>query len=323
MRGEKRQAILYIFDYHRPAIINMEDISRNIAYKKKNYWRYPMKSRKLLFKMIQAIPGTLTSRLRILPDFIIIGVQKCGTSSVYFNLKKHPCISPALTKEIHFFDNNFHKGIGWYRKHFPTRHYIDIARHLSGRKVVTGEASPDYILYPHIPRRIYETVPGVKLLVFLANPADRAYSQYHHYLRKGLENLSFEEALEKEEVRLKGELEKIQSSPGYYSFNYEHYSYISRGMYIDQIKRWTAVFPRRQFFIESSEDFYKHPEKVYSKILDFLELPGWLPKSFGKYNAGKKYEKMKDGTRKMLIDHFKPYNEKLYEFLGRDLGWDR
>lgn len=281
-----------------------------------------MNRKKLFIKGLQVIPMALTQNFRILPDFIIIGVQKCGTSSIYFNLRKHRWISSALTKEIHFFDNNYNRGINWYRRHFPSEYYRKIARSLLNKNIITGEASPDYIFNYHTPQRICRTLQDVKLLVFLRNPADRAYSHYQHYLRQGLENLSFEEALEKEDERLGGELEKIKADPDYYSFNYHHYSYRTRGIYIEQLKRWTAIFPRKQFFILSSEDFYRDPDTVYQEILDFLGLPAWSPGSFEKYNVGKKYTGMKNSTRKKLIEFFKPYNQKLYKFLNIEFDWD-
>jgi len=281
-----------------------------------------MSRKKLFLKMLWAAPMMLTQNFRILPDFIIIGAQKCGTSSIYFNLRKHIWVSSALTKEIHFFDNNYKKGINWYRRHFPSECYRKIARSLLNKNIITGEASPDYIFHYYAPGRIYSTLPDVKLLVFLRNPADRAYSHYQHYLRQGLENLSFEEALGKEDERLGGELEKMKANPDYYSFNYHHYSYRTRGIYIKQLKRWMEIFPRNQFLISSSEDFYRDPDTVYQEILDFLGLPALRPGSFSKYNVGKKYAGMKNSTRKKLIEFYKPYNQKPYEFLARDFKWD-
>jgi hypothetical protein len=281
-----------------------------------------MNRRKLYLKLLQAVPGTLTRKQRILPDFIIIGAQKCGTSSIYFNLRKHKWISPALTKEVHFFDHNYNKGPGWYRKHFPTRHYRKISKTLFNRDIITGEASPDYINYYHVPQRIYNLIPGIKLLVILRNPVDRAYSHYQHYYRQGLEELSFEEALECEERRLEGELEKIKADENYYSFNYHHYSYKARGMYFEQLRKWISIFPREQFFISSSEEYYRDPGSVYQKMLDFLEVPEWSPKEFGKYNVGKKYNRMNKRTRKKLIEYFIPHNQKLYDLLGERFEWD-
>jgi hypothetical protein len=193
---------------------------------------------------------------------------------------------------------------------------------LFNKDIITGEASPDYINHYHVPRRIRALLPGVKLLVFLRNPVDRAYSHYQHYFRQELEGLSFEEAIENEKERLKGELEKIKADEDYYSFNYHHYSYKTRGMYYQQLRKWMDIFPREQFFISSSEEYYKDPDSVYQKILGFLGLPAWSPRDFKKYNVGKKYNRMNKNTRKKLIEHFMPHNQKLYDLLGERFEWD-
>src|SRR5262245_43057221 len=110
----------------------------------------------------------LTARLRVVPDFIIIGTQRGGTTSLYNNLIKHPCIVPAFKKEVHCFDVNFRKGISWYQTHFPS--YIEkYLRKAHAKDFVTGEASPYYMFHPHVPRRIAEMVPKVKLIALLRN----------------------------------------------------------------------------------------------------------------------------------------------------------
>ena len=116
--------------------------------------------------------------MRLMPDFIIIGAARCGTTNLYRNLTQHPYIVPAFRKEVHFFDHtsNFKNGVAWYRAHFPLllyKHYKQVRK----QDIVTGEASPYYIFHPHAPKRAFEIVPQVKLIVMLRNPVDRAYSQ--------------------------------------------------------------------------------------------------------------------------------------------------
>src|SRR3989339_190408 len=95
-----------------------------------------------------------TRHLRVLPDFIIVGAHKCGTTSLYNNLIKHPSILPSFTKEVYFFNKNFHKGVGWYRAHFPLVVYKYCITHIYKRNFITGEASPNYFFCPHSPKRI-------------------------------------------------------------------------------------------------------------------------------------------------------------------------
>ena len=117
-----------------------------------------------------------------LPDFIIIGAQKSGTTSLYRFIVKHPAIAPATKKEVHYFSIWYKFGELWYRSHFPTNlsRYNFYKR--TNQKLLSGEASPVYLFYPVVPGRMKELLPDVKLIVILRNPVDRAYSHYHHSL---------------------------------------------------------------------------------------------------------------------------------------------
>jgi hypothetical protein len=263
-----------------------------------------------------------TSKIRIMPDFIIIGAMNCGTTSLYRDLIEHPCITPAFKKEIFFFSHNFKRGVDWYRSHFTSSLFKLYAKHICKQNILTGEASPYYIFHPQVPRRISQTIPEVKLIALLRNPIDRAYSQYNMRRIKGHETLSFEEAIEKEEERLKGEKEKMLKDENYSSYSYQMYSYLSRGIYVDQLKAWMNFFPREQFLILKSEDFFSDPPSIYRQVLKFLDLSIWEPKHYGKYNAHD-YQTMNSATRKRLISYYEPYNQELYQYLGMNFGWDR
>src|SRR5258706_3897640 len=176
-----------------------------------------------------------TSQLRLLPDFIIIGTQRGGTTSLYYYLTEHPCIAHALMKEVHFFDDHFREGLNWYRAQFPSSLQKYYTERIRKENFITGESSPYYLFYPPAPKRISEVVPQTRLIVLLRNPVDRAYS--HHWLvtQEGKETLSFEEAIEHEEERLAGGREKILADEHYTSFNHRHFSYLARGIYLDQL----------------------------------------------------------------------------------------
>lgn len=257
-----------------------------------------------------------TSPLRVLPDFLILGAQKAGTTSLHGALTAHPKIAPALVKEIHFLDYNYARGEAWYRAHFPTR-----LEKWRGEFQVTGEGSPYYLFYPHAARRAKQIVPHAKLLVLLRNPVERAYSHYHHQVRLGLEELSFEDAIEQEAARLVGEFEMIRADDEYYSFNYQNFSYLARGMYAAQLELWFKHFPREQFLILSSRDFQEHPAREFERVLDFIGAPRWQPESFPMSLAGK-YEPMDPETRARLVEFFAPHNARLYELLDMDFHWE-
>jgi hypothetical protein len=263
-----------------------------------------------------------TAPLRLWPNFIIIGAQKCGTSSLYQYLIQHPYILSARKKEIHYFDDvAYQLGINWYRAHFrlPTAKYLTESHDRSA--VITGEASPYYLAYPLAPERIARILPTVKLIVMLRNPIDRAFSHYYHQVRKGRETLSFENAIEAEEERLQGEIEKILRDENYYSYNFWAYSYLTRGLYIEQLEMWMKYFSRDQLFILNSEEFFSNPETELNRTLEFLQLPNHKLQSYSKVNAGS-YDKMMVRTRHKLGEFFQPYNQQLYDFVGRNYGWD-
>lgn len=253
----------------------------------------------------------VTSPLRKLPDFLVIGGKKCGTTALYSYLTQHPSIEPALKKEIYYFNAFFQKGRAWYRSFFPLRS--------SGG--LTGEATPDYLFHPAAARRIHDAVPTARLFAILRNPIERAYSFYNHNLRAGLETLSFEDALEREDERLAGEVEKIERDPDHFSFAYMHHSYKLRGVYVDQLEEWTALFPKEQLCVLNTDDLYDRPEEVLRRAFEFLGLSYAAPREFKKLNAAPPYPDMDPGTRARLEEYFRPHNQRLYEFLGTDLGW--
>ena len=269
----------------------------------------------------------LSSPLRLLPDFLIIGTQRGGTTSLYNYLVECPGVGPAFVKELHFFDKKFHKGTLWYRAHFPSSVQKHLFQRTRRQAFVTGEASAYYLFHPRAPQRVARVLPHARLIVLLRNPVDRAYSQYNFEVELGREALPFEEAIAREGKRIAQERERILADERYVSFDHSRYSYLARGIYVDQLRAWMNVFPREQFLILKSEDFYADPAATLEQVLAFLQLPGLEPRARQKryrsynYNATP-YAAMEAGTRKRLIEYFAPHNAELHQFLGRDFGWD-
>jgi hypothetical protein len=265
----------------------------------------------------------LTGPIRLLPDFIIFGAPRCGTTSLYNYLIQHPRIAPPYKKEVHFFDINYSKGRTWYRAHFPSSIYKRYVKTARQQDLITGESSPSYIWYPHTPKRVFETVPRVKLIALLRNPVDQVYSHYQmNIIRWGKETLSFEEAIDKEEQRVQGEMEKMLADESYFSETHSRLSYLSGAVYVDQLKPWFELFPREQILILRSEDFYVDPPSVFKQVLDFLGLPVLKLKDSRKHHS-LRYDTMEAATRKRLLEYFEPHNQRLYEYLGVNFGWDR
>ena len=265
----------------------------------------------------------ITSYLRGLPDFIIIGAKKAGTTSLYDFVVKHPTIAPASTKEVRYFSGRrYNLGKLWYRSNFPT----DLSRRRFYKKtnqnLLSGEASPGYLFHPMVPSRMKEILPGVKLIVILRNPVDRAYSDYHHSLRINKETLSFEKAIELEEERCAGERERMINDLDFLPINYITYSYLARGFYAGQLENWFKCYDRKQFLILATEDLHENPQRTLDQVFDFLGVSPFQVGNLRNLNTGN-YEEMNESTRKFLIEYFKPHNERLSKLLKRSFDWDK
>ena len=232
-----------------------------------------------------------------LPDFVIIGAQKGGTSFLYHLLTLHPLVEPAARKELHFFDNPelFDHGAEWYRRCFPRLNSKD------GQRSITGEATPYYLFDPPVAKRMAQIVPQARLIALLRNPIDRAYSHYQMQVKRGTEPRTFEEAIEQ-----------------------QHSSYMSRGIYVDQLLRWFEFFGKEQMLILKSEDFFARPVETLKVVLTFLDLPDWQPEApelQQRRHSGTYIQKLDPSTRQRLEAYFEPYNQRLYECLDVDFGW--
>ena len=274
---------------------------------RKKVLSYPLK----VIKSVKWEIRRATKMDRVLPNFLIIGAKKGGTSSLYKNLRKHPDVEPSFHKEPHFYDFNYSKGTDWYRCFFPRNNRL-------GDRI-TGEATPYYLFHPDVPKRVFETQPDVRLIVLLRNPVNRAYSHYNKDSLRGKDPLPFKEAVRAEESRLNEERENHPDDP-YREIYHWKFSYISRGRYAEQLKRWSEYFPRKHILVIQSEKYYSDSLSVFQKVEDFLGLPHWNPGEITKYNVGR-YSKLDDSLKQEFSEYFKPYNEDLYDLLGERFDW--
>lgn len=263
-----------------------------------------------------------TRRARILPDFLVLGGARCGSSSLFAMLCAHEQVMAPSHKEVHFFDRNVWRGLDSYRRFFPLAIHRDRVSRRLGRPVVTGEATTYYLFHPAVPQRVASLLPDVKLVALLRDPVDRAHSQYHLAVRNGREQLSFEDALDAEPARLEGEAERLLADPTYRSEPHLAHSYLARGLYLEQLERWHAHVPREQLLVLRSEDLFADPGAVLDQVLRFLGLEphaGELPPA--RNRAG--YDTMRPETRERLRRFYAEPNRRLEEYLGRDLDWQR
>jgi hypothetical protein len=265
--------------------------------------------------------GQLTHQARMLPGFLIVGAQRCGTTSMYRALSQHPVVLKAvLHKGVHYFDEDYARGIGWYQAHFPLRAHARWAGRSADTTAVTFESSPYYMFHPLAAQRISRDLPGVKLLVLIRDPVERAYSAHAHELGRGYETEPFERALELEPSRLDGEAERMVADPTYLSHSYQHHAYRTRGQYIDQLDRLERLFGRDRIHIVDSSVFWADPEPSFKAVLDFLGLPGDGNIVFDRHNARPRAP-MSETLRDELHAHFRPYDERLAQWLGEKPSW--
>jgi hypothetical protein len=266
--------------------------------------------------------GTAGEETGALPDFVIIGARKAGTTFLYNLLTRHPYVEPAAAKEVHYFDNLItEEDIEWYRRCFPKPKYEN------GRRTITGEATP-YLAHPLAPERMARAIPQARLIALLRNPADRAYSDYQHVVSRGKEPLTFEEAIELAITAMEAENSRPPGKPsgtkGEDGPN-ERRRYLSRSIYVDQLLRWSKFFGEDQLLVLKSEDLFADTPGTLELILNFLGLPEWKPESWRespkRRNEGSYKRRMDPATRRRLERFFEPHNRRLYEYLGVDLGW--
>jgi len=272
---------------------------------------------------ISVTAGRLTSMARMLPGVLIVGAQRCGTTSMYRTLSQHPAVLKAvLHKGVHYFDMNYDRGLSWYRAHFPLQTTGRRAGRLAGSPALTLESSPYYMFHPCAGERIARDLPEVRLLVLVRDPVERAYSAHAHELARGFETEPFARALELEPERLRGEAERIARDPGYLSHSHQHHAYLARGRYAEQLDQLERLFGAERVHVVDSGDFFTKPEPVYDAVLDFLGLsnPGYP--SFDRHNARPR-SPMPTDLRSHLTDYFEPFDRQLNRWLGQDPSWRR
>lgn len=281
LQNNKTEAIFY---YHRGIELMYSGKNTKVCLDKNPSFD----SRKLAQKAAQKAP-----------DFLILGAQKAGTSSLYAYLTQHPQILAPLRKELEFWSWKFYHGLDWYLAQFPKLPIEDSYQ--------TGEACPNYFDFPDTPERLASYCPQIKLIILLRNPVDRAISHYYHWRNIHQENDSLEVALQKN-------LQNLQPNSRY---NSVPKNYLERGLYADHLQRWFSYFPREQFLIVQSEAFYRNPEQTLRQVYQFLGLPHHQLRNYPQYNQGH-YPPSEAETRQFLAEFYAPYNGDLAELLGQE-----
>lgn len=276
----------------------------------------------------------------MLPNFLVIGAQRSGTTSLFQVLRRHPQVFIPDLKEVNYFfhDNHYRRGVDYYQSVF--------AAVPPGAQAV-GEASPGYICKPGVAQRIQELLPAVKLIAVLRNPVDRAYSQYWDNRRFLAEPLSFAQTME------------VALTPEY---RHGERGYFSRGVYINQLENYLELFPRHNLLVLLFEELKQDPAAAFRACFQFLGVDPafrcpqmtqasnsamvwdnpvhafflkrnryqrWVPRHWIKQVCRgplvqRKYPPMGREARERLREFYRPYNRRLEEFLGRPLpAWNQ
>ncbi|HEV2809033.1 MAG TPA: sulfotransferase [Acidimicrobiales bacterium] len=267
----------------------------------------------------------LSTPARVLPHFLVLGAQRCGTSSLYKYLGRHPCIAPSLRKEVGYFTSSYGEDVGWYRAHFPLEARAKLMAK-AGQQLLSFEATPDYLLHPLAPARVMQLLPDARFVVLLRDPVDRAFSHYLHMRRLGFETRTFERAIEEEPMTVATDLARIHLDAGHDPKQFHRFSYAARSRYVEQLERWMNAFPRERFLVLDSSALYSDPRPTYQEILRFLGLPGWSPKQFSNHSyvgsPAPAAPSMHPELRHQLTERFAEANQGLAELVGRDFPWN-
>jgi Sulfotransferase domain len=268
----------------------------------------PAPARAVLRETFRAY-GRATASVRPLPNFLILGAQKAGTTALYAYLRWHPQVTGPSFKEVSFFDRHYARGERWYRAHMPVR-----------RSGIVGEASPSYLFHPSAPERVARMLPGARLIALLRNPVDRAFSHYQHEVALGREELPFEDALAREDERMAGEVERMLRDPAYFSYAWWNYTYAARGRYAEQLERWFRSFPSQQLLVLLTDELAADTGATYERVLEFLGVDARGLDSYPRIFE-REYARMDPATRSRLEDEFAGPNRRLAALLGRELPW--
>lgn len=249
------------------------------------------------------------------PSFLIIGAQKAGTSALFSTLRQHPQLVAPERKELHFFDDGDIK-----YGDFPSYHN---SFHLPPRlfpNKITFEASPSYLYHTECPKRIYEYSQDMLLIAILRDPIARAYSAWNMYRRfadpdnndrRSLADYrSFEEAV-------RYEADTIEDT----KWENNKIAYIKRGVYVEQIQRYLQYFPRKSLLILDYHDLLHTPEICLRQICNFLGVDDKVEFRVKRANVSSYESAISKGTADFLRTIYMPYNDRLFELLGREFKW--
>ncbi len=274
-----------------------------------------------------------TAGQRPLPEFLLIGTKRGGTTSLYFHLLRHSQVVPlfprpdhlpkaSFTKGVHYFDANHHRGERWYRSHFPSERVRRAAgaRSAGTPSVVAGEASPYYLFHPLAADRAAALLPDVRLLTLLRDPVERTFSHWKERRRAGMEPLSFADALAAEDDRIGADEQRLRNGEIRASYAHEQQSYARQSEYVTSLERWLGHYPTERLLVVTTEDYVRDSQQVVDDCTVFLGLRRELLPGAEQRNSTADAE-LPAAVRRRLEQRFAPYNHRLEQLVRRSLPW--
>ena len=244
------------------------------------------------------------SSSRALPDFLVLGAQKSGTTSLFNYLCLHPKVIGSVPKEIFYFCSHSEKDERWYRRHFPRQQL------LRQRGAICGEATPISMYHLHAAQRAAALVPKAKLIVTLREPAARAVSHYYHQVRAGVEARSIDEVFS---------IQNIESWKSGVSPDLAERLYFEWSDYATGLKHWLAHYPREQLLVLEAEKMFTDPQATVDEVSAFLAIEPFSLPTTQAFNAGTS-KAAKPKAFKALQDSFGRHNSELQD-LGYPMSW--
>lgn len=229
--------------------------------------------------------GWLTAPWRQLPSVVVVGAQRCGTTTLFRMMAEHPeLMRPTLDKGTGYFDDHYLRGPRWYAAHFPLR--LSLWWSGRGRRVRVFECSGYYLFHPLAAQRMAGDLPGVQVVVLVRDPVDRANSAHRHERARGFEDLDFEDAVAAESARLRGETERLAGQPGATSHAHRHHAYLARSHYRHQLERLVAAVGRERVHVVEAERLFTDPVGEFDRLQRSLGLTRHRTQVLTAWNTG-------------------------------------
>jgi len=236
-------------------------------------------------------------------DFLVIGVQKSGTSALDFYLRNHSEIGMGNKKELHFFDTD-----SYFRNSKVDYSIYHNQFTFNQENKIYGEITPSYIYWKNSIKRIKEYNPNIKIITLLRNPIERAYSHWNMSIKKKNENEDFITCIKKQIIEI-NENRCIQNLPN---------SYVDRGLYLKQIKEVMHHFSSDQLMFIKYEDFLSNQEKTLKKVFSFLNIEGMFNFQFQKKNKFNYSDNITREEKNTLLHFYKDEIKEIEELLDWD-----